>query len=258
MHCALSVLWGKSDMTYQLRLCCAAWCLWVHTQCSQPAWPLSAGLIFSTKVQTKSLNHFAVWSSDTVEDEKEGNGRWWEKEWEPGCPSVFLIHAYTLFPSGLLQWFIYHISPESCISWVYLCWISHRAVMNMTIFFSLTLSQSMEGARKKHLQAWSCCIESQNECQRADWAWRKTWCPLIPFDSSVRHAHFWVTHLNTFLLCETHRWVSVASVLRQPQWSEVRWLGNPEASWHTGTEVPSAFQKSIRSGQKELKVVKTF
>lgn len=125
-------------------------------------------------------------------------------------------------------------------------------------FFSLRLSQSMEGARKKHLQAWSCYIESQNECQRADWAWRKSWCPLISFDSSVRHAHFWVSHLNTFLLCETHRWVSVASVLRQPQWSEVRWLGNPEASWHTDTEVPSAFQKSIQSGQKELKVVKTF
>lgn len=135
MRCALSVLWGKSDMTYRLRLCCAAWCLWVHTQCIQPAWPLSAGLNLSTKVQTKSLNHFAVWSSDTVEDEKEGNGRWWEKEWKPGCPSVILIHECTLFPSGLLQWFIYHISPESCISWVYLCWNSHRGVMNMTFFF---------------------------------------------------------------------------------------------------------------------------
>ena len=41
-----------------------------------------------------------------MEHEREGNSRWWEEEGEPGCPSVTLIHAYALFPSGLLQWFI--------------------------------------------------------------------------------------------------------------------------------------------------------
>lgn len=43
-----------------------------------------------------------------MKDEREGNGRWWEKECEPGCPSVILTHAYTFAPFGLFQRFLSH------------------------------------------------------------------------------------------------------------------------------------------------------
>lgn len=68
---------------------------------SQPDHSVSDWL-FSTKIQTKYLNYFALWSSGTVEDERDGNGRWRERKWEPGCSSVTLIYTCTWYPSGLL------------------------------------------------------------------------------------------------------------------------------------------------------------
>lgn len=203
---------------YQLWLCCAA-CTF-EFRYSVPSLPDRPVLDwFSVPTFKQNFESFCCLELRHSEGWEGWECIWWKKEWEPGCSSVILIHAYTSFSSGLFQC-LYNSSPESSTECTYDQF--HVGQFWTWLFFSLRLSQSMQGAWNKHLQAWFCVQNRQSERRKADWSLRKSRCPLILVDSSVSHTHFWVIHFNTFLLYKTQTWVSVASDLRQPQWSEGR------------------------------------
>lgn len=164
---AKNCFWGNSYVTYQVRLCCAAWRLWVQTQRTQPAWPLSVRLTVSTKVQTKPFNHFAVWSSstDAVEKEREGNGRLWEKERarvSPCYPNPWIYFVPFWSFAVVYITVVLNFASTKCT-----CARLHAGELWAWLLCLLKWFQSMQGAWKKHPQGCYCCIEQLKRTQKS-------------------------------------------------------------------------------------------